>query len=111
MRRYGSNQYSYRFKVWDRNMKNYDNMLEEKKSTECIYLPGYQYREAKGHLKLSSCLHDAVINSDPRIEKYINKHEFYRQLTPRIMKDSNMNKIESFSFVINYIVVTPVLSI
>ena len=43
-------------------------------STGYIYLHVSQYHEAEGHLKIRSCLHDAVINSAPRIGNYINKH-------------------------------------
>ena len=80
------------------------------KPTGYIYLPGTQYREAEGHLKLRPFLHDAVINYDPRIGKYINKHDLYRQCSPRRVKDTNMNDIENSLFVRNVMIVIPVLN-
>ena len=81
------------------------------KSTGYIYLPGYQYREAGFHLKLRSCLHDAVINYSPSIGNYINKHTFYIQYPPRRVKDKNMNDIENSLCVRNVIILTPVFII
>ena len=43
----------------------------KRKPTGYIFLYGSQYREAEGHLKLRSCLHDAI--------KLYKKHELYRQ--------------------------------
>ena len=60
---------------------------------------------------MSSCLQDAVINSAPRIGKYINKLELYRQCTPRRVKDKKMTEIENTSCVINFMRVTPVSGI
>ena len=36
-----------------------------------MFLHGSQLSEAKGHLKLRSCLHNAIISSTPNIVKYI----------------------------------------
>ena len=61
-------------KLWDRDRKiPRDSFGKKIKSTGFIYLPGSKYREAEVRLKLRSCLQDAVINSAPRIGKYINK--------------------------------------
>ena len=81
------------------------------KPTGYIYLPGTQYREAEGHLKLRSFLHDYVIIYAPRIGKYINKHELHRQFPPRRVKDTNMNDIKNSLCVINVVIVTSVLNI
>ena len=62
----------------DRKMAN-DNFGRKRKAAGCIYLPGSDFREAEDHLSMRSCLQDAVINSAPRIGKYINKQELYRQ--------------------------------
>ena len=53
-----------------------DNFGRKRKSTGCIYLPGSYLREADGHLSMRSCLKEVVINSAPRIGKYIDKQEF-----------------------------------
>ena len=61
-------------KVWDRYRKiARDNFGRKRKSTGFIYLNGPRSCEAEGHLKMQSCLQDAVINSAPRIGKYNNK--------------------------------------
>ena len=66
--------------MWDRYRKiARDNFGRKIKSTGFIYLPGSKYREVEGHLTMRLCLQDAVINYAPRIGKYINKLEFYRQ--------------------------------
>ena len=82
--------------MWDRylKIKNY-NFGSKIKSTGCIYLPGSKYRESEGHLELRSCLQDAIINSAPRIGKYINKLELYNQCPPRGLKDTKMIKIKN----------------
>ena len=49
------------------------NFGRKRKATGCIYLPGSRFRETEGHLSMRSCLQDAVINSAPRIGKFINK--------------------------------------
>ena len=56
-----------------------DNFGKKRKSTGFIYLPRSTFLEAEGHLKSRSYLKDSVVNSDPRIGKYINKLELYRQ--------------------------------
>ena len=45
------------------------------------------------------CLNDAVVNSTPRIGKYINKFELYRQCLLRRAKNIRMNEIENASCV------------
>ena len=74
----------------------------KRKPTEYIYLSGYQYCEAEGYLNLRSW---------PRIEKYINKHEFYRQLPHKRVKDTNMIDIENSLCLRDAIILTPVLNI
>ena len=49
------------------------NFGRKRKPTGCIFLSGSGFHEAEGDLKMRSCLQDAVINSAPRIGKYINK--------------------------------------
>ena len=60
---------------------------------------------------MRSYLQDAVINSAPRIGKFINKQELYRQCPPRRVKDSNIYEIENTSCVRNVMKVTPVSGI
>ena len=54
-------------------------LVGKEKPTGFIYLPGSKFCEAEGNLTTSSCLQDAIINSAPRIGKYTNKLELYRQ--------------------------------
>ena len=96
-------------KMWYRDRKiARDNIGRKRKLSGFIYLPGSKFREAKGRLSMSSCLQDSVINSAPRIGKYINKLELNRQCPPRIVKDTKMSEIENTSCVINVMKVTPV---
>ena len=60
---------------------------------------------------MRSCLQDAVIISDPRIGKYIDKQEFYRKCPPRIVKDTNISDIENTSYMRNVMKVNPVSGI
>ena len=60
---------------------------------------------------MRSCLKDAVINYDPRIGKYINKLELYRQLPPRKVKDTKIFEIENTSYVRNVMRFIPVFGI
>ena len=63
-------------KIWYRYQKiARDNFGRKRKSTGYIYLPGSRFGEAEGHLNMRSGLQDTVINSAPRIGKYINKLE------------------------------------
>ena len=78
--------------LWNRDRKiARDSFGKKRKSTGFIYLPGSKFREAEGHLSMRSCLQDAVINYAPRIGKYINRHELYRQCYPRKVKDTNIS--------------------
>ena len=62
--------------LWDRDYKiARDNFGIKRISTGFIYLPGSKYREAEVHLKMRSCLQDAVIIYAYRIVKCINKLE------------------------------------
>ena len=93
----------------DRDRKiSKDNFGRKRKSTGFIYLPGSYFREAEGHLSISSCLQDAVINYAPRVRRYIDKQEFYRQCPPRKVKDTNISEVENTSCVRNFMKVTPV---
>ena len=66
--------------MWDRDRKMTGaNFGKKRESTGFIFLPGSKFREAEGHLLMRSCLQYAVINYAPRIGKYINKLEMYRQ--------------------------------
>ena len=62
-------------------------------------------------MKIRSFLRDAVINSDPRIGKIINKLELYRQCPLRRVKNSHISEIEDSACVRNVINITPVLRI
>ena len=55
---------------------------------------------------MRSCLQDDVINSAPRIGKFINKQELYRQFPPRRVKDSHISEIENTSCVRNFMNLT-----
>ena len=85
-----------------------DNFNRIKKSTGFIYFYGSGFHEAEGNLKMKSCLQYAVINSAPRIGKYINKLEFYIHCPPRRVKDTKMSEIENTSCVRNVMRVTSV---
>ena len=99
-------------KMWDRDRKiERENFGIKRKSHRFIYFPGSKFRESEGYLKMISCLQDAVINSTPKIGKYINKLELYRQCPPRRVKDTKMSEIENISCVRNVIRVTPVSGI
>ena len=88
-----------------------DNFGRKIKATGCIYIPGSDFHEAEGHLSMRSCLQDSVINSAPRIGKYIDKNELYRQCPPRRVKDSNISERENTSCVRNFMEVTTVSGI
>ena len=80
--------------MFDRDRKTAkENFGRKRKATGCIYLPGSGLREAEGHLSMRSCLQDDVINSAPRIRKFINKQELYRQCPPRRVNDSHISEI------------------
>ena len=80
--------------MWDRDRKiARENFRRKSKSNGFMYLPGSKFHEAEGHLTMRSCLKDAVTNSEPRIGKYTNKLELYRQCPPRIVKYTKMSEI------------------
>ena len=60
---------------------------------------------------MRSCLQDAVINSAPRIGKFINKQELYRQYPPRRVKNSHISEIEDSACIRNIMNITPVSGI
>ena len=76
-----------------------------------LFLPGSGFREAEGNLKMKSCLQYAVINSAPRIGKFMNKLELYRHFPPRRVKDSHISEIEDSARVRNFMNITPVSGI
>ena len=63
--------------------------------------PGYAclnsspYSDAEGSSQLISCLHDATINAAPRIGKFFDKLDLYRQCPPRRMKDTEIKELEN----------------
>ena len=95
--------------MWDRDRKIARvNSSRKIKSTGFNYLLGSKIGEAEGHLTMWSCLQDVVISSAPRIGKYINKLEFYRQFPPRTVKDSKIYEIENNSCMRSVMKVNPV---
>ena len=59
-----------------------------------MYLKVSPYRDAEGSSQLRSCLHDAIINSAPRIGIFFDKSELYRQRPPRRVKDTHIKELE-----------------
>ena len=60
--------------ILDRDFKvARQNFCRKIKPTGYIFLSGSGFCEAEGNLKMRSCLQDSVINSAPRIGKFINK--------------------------------------
>ena len=86
-------------------------LVKKRKPTGCIFLPGSGFREAEGNFKMRSCLQDAVINSAPRIGKFINKLKLYRKFPPRRVNNSHISEIENCPCVRNVMNVTPVSGI
>ena len=73
--------------MWDRDNKiTRDNFGRKTKSSGFIYPRGSKFCESEGHFMMRSCLQDSVITSAPRIGKYINKLELYKQCPPRRVK-------------------------
>ena len=98
--------------MWDRDRKiARDNFGRKRKSSGFIYLPGSKLREAEGRFTMRSCLQDSVINSAPRIVKYINELELYIQCPPIRVKYKKITDIESNSCVRSAMKVTPVIRI
>ena len=58
----------------------------KRKSTGYVLITGPPYRDAEGSLHFRLCLHDAIVNSAPRIGERIDQSELYRQCSPRRMK-------------------------
>ena len=54
----------------------------KQRATGCLYLKGSPYRDAEGFSQIRLCLHDANLNSAPRIGGKIEKLELYRQCPP-----------------------------
>ena len=90
---------------------NKETFLRKRETTEYIYIPGSKYGEAKGNLKLISCLEDTAIHSAPRIGKLINKLELYNQCSPSRLNYTNIREIENSFCVRTVMNITPVLNI
>ena len=58
-------------------------------------MTGSKYRDAEGSPHHRSCLHDAIINADPRVGKKIDKSELYRQCSPRRVMDTAMYELKN----------------
>ena len=94
--------------LWDRDRKTARDKFGKKRKSTGFFLPGSEFHEAEGHLSMRSCLQDAVINSAPRIGKYIYNQELYRHSPPRKLKHTNISEIENTSCVRNVMKMTPV---
>ena len=57
------------------------------------------------------CLHDTVINSAPRIGGGIEKIEFYRQCSPRRVKETEIKELGKCKCVSSVMTIAPVLNI
>ena len=96
----------------DRNFKEAkQNFGRKRKPIGCIFLSDSGLRDAVGNLKLRSCLQDSVINSAPRIGKFLNKEKLYRQCPPRRVKNSHISEIEKCACVTNAMNITPISGI
>ena len=97
---------------YDRTVKiSRKNFGGEKKPKGFIYIPGYQFHQAKIDLELKACLHNAVINAAPGIGKFANRNKLYRQFSPRSVKDANMNETKNASCVFSVMTITHVSTI
>ena len=67
----------------------------KQRATGYAYINGSLYCDAIGSSQLRSCLHDAIINAAPIIRGNIDKLEFYRQCTPRRLKDTHLKELEN----------------
>ena len=92
--------------MWDIDKKIARDNFVRKKSTGFIYLPESEFLETEGYLMMRSCLQDTVIISAPKIGKYLNKLELYRQCPPRKVKNTKSYEIENTSCVRNSMRVT-----
>ena len=63
------------------------------KAAGFVYLKGSPYHGAEGSSQLRPCLHDAIINSSPRIGGNFDNLEFYRQFPPRRVKETQTTNI------------------
>ena len=68
---------------------------KKRKATGYVLLTGSKYRDAEGSSHHRSCLHDAIINADPRVGGEIDKSELYRQCSPRRVMDTAMYELEN----------------
>ena len=59
-------------------------------STGYFFITGSPYRDAEGSPQHRSCLHDAIINTAPRIGGEIDQSELYRKCSPRRVMDTTI---------------------
>ena len=83
----------------------------KRKSIGCVLITGSPYRDAEGSPQHRSCLHDAIINSAPRIGENIDQSELYRQFSPRRVMDTTIEELEKWECVSSVINIAPVLNI
>ena len=62
----------------------------KQKATGYVYITGATYLDAEGLSQLRSYLHDAIINSAPIIGGKMEKFEFYRQCSPRRVRNTEI---------------------
>ena len=60
------------------------------KTTGYVYITGSPYCDAEVSSQLRSYLHDEIINAAPRMGGGVDKFGFYRQCSPRRMKDTEI---------------------
>ena len=76
-----------------------------------MYPQGWPYCDAEGSSQFISCLHDTIINADPRIGQRIDKFELYRQCPPRRANDTNMTELEKCDCVSYVMTIVPIIKI
>ena len=81
----------------------------KRRATGYVYLNGSPYCDAEWSSQLRWCLHDVIINADPRIGKK-NKLGLYRQCTTRIVKDTQLKELRKCECVSSVINIEPVLN-
>ena len=71
----------------------------KRKVTCYVLTTGSPYRDAEGSPHQRSFLHDAIINAAPRIGKFFDKSELYRQCSPRRVIDTKIEELDKFECV------------
>ena len=64
------------------------------KANGYVLITGSPYRDAEGSPHHRSCLHDVIINADPRIGKKIDQSELYIQCSPRRVMDTQIEELD-----------------